>query len=39
MEKSGISSAHRLAILDEELSRFLKLINGHRKILAAIGEL
>ncbi len=39
MVKSGNSSASRLRIVSEEIGSFGKLIDGHRKLLAAIGEL
>ena len=40
MAKSGSSHADaRLRIVSEEIGRFDKLIDGHRKLLAAIGEL
>lgn len=40
MEKSGShDGALRLKIVSEELLRFNRLIDGHRKLLAAIGEL
>jgi hypothetical protein len=38
MEKSG-NSRVRLKIVSEEVENFLKLIEGHRKLLFAIGEL
>lgn len=39
MAKSGSSGASRLRIVSEEVGSFGKLIDGHRKLLAAIGEL
>jgi len=39
MAKSGNLSADKLRIVSEEISRFNRLIDGHRKLLAAIGEL
>ena len=40
MAKSGNSGEGvRLKIVSEELDRFNRLIDGHRKLLAAIGEL
>jgi hypothetical protein len=39
MAKSVDSGADRLKIMTEEISRFNRLIDGHRKLLAAIGEL
>ena len=40
MEKSESSQDKvRLEIVSEELERFKKLIEGHRKLLAAIGNL
>jgi len=38
MEKSG-NSKDKYKIVEEELSEFNKLIDGHRKLLQAIGEL
>lgn len=38
MEKSG-NPRVRLKIVSEEVESFLKLIEGHRKLLFAIGEL
>ncbi|MFH1306552.1 MAG: hypothetical protein ABIH83_02765 [Candidatus Micrarchaeota archaeon] len=40
MAKSGNSKGkYKLKILSEELEKFNKLIEGHRKLLAAIGNL
>ena len=40
MEKSGSPDAGlRLRIVSEEMLRFNQLIEGHRKLLVAIGEL
>ena len=40
MEKSGNSEDKlRLKIVSEELQRFVKLVEGHEKLLAAIGAL
>ncbi len=40
MAKSGNSGeADRLRVVSEELGRFNRLIDGHRRLLAAIGEL
>jgi len=40
MAKSGNSGeAGKLKIVSEELDRFNRLIDGHRRLLAAIGEL
>ena len=39
MAKSVNSGAARLKILSQEIDRFNRLIDGHRKLLAAIGEL
>lgn len=39
MAKFVNSSAARLKIVSQELSRFNRLIDGHRRLLAAIGEL
>jgi hypothetical protein len=39
MEKSNASSKERRQIVAEELEKFEKLLNGHRKILQAIGSL
>lgn len=40
MGKSGNSRDKlRLEIVQEELERFKKLVEGHRKLLAAIGNL
>ena len=39
MAKSVNSSAARFKIVSEEIGRFNRLIDGHRKLLAAIGEL
>jgi hypothetical protein len=38
MAKSG-RSPDRYEVVSEEVGRFLKLIEGHRRILFAIGEL
>jgi hypothetical protein len=38
MEKSG-NSKDRCKIVEEEIEEFNKLIEGHRKLLQAIGEL
>ena len=40
MGKSGNSQDEmRCRIVSEEISEFNKLVKGHRKLLAAIGEL
>ena len=40
MAKSGNSSeGARLKIVSDELASFNRLIDGHRRLLAAIGEL
>ena len=40
MGKSGISQDKlRLEIVSEELKRFKRLVDGHKKLLMAIGNL
>ena len=40
MVRSGNSSeVGKLKVVSEELDRFNRLIDGHRRLLAAIGEL
>jgi hypothetical protein len=40
MEKSSNENdKERLKVIEEELARFNKLVDGHRRILAAIGAL